>query len=286
MSDEYGEDGEGGEESEREWLDPEQIEKGYVAPAKEEILKLFHDKPSDVFYERQLQVLFEKRFYHWITSRALSELANDRALQSDYVAFRGSEAGEDGLRLRFFFLPKVRYWKRQAGRIVALVNRYSDTSFNAAVGHQAEMLFDAALALAGFMPTAHESREFGDRRWTDSNHDLDRIYVRDGIAYGAEIKNKLGYIDRDELIIKLKMCRHLRLRPLFIARWLPKAWVWEVSRDWGGFCLLFKYQLYPFGSDRFAKEIRDVLGLPVDCPKKIQEGTIKRFLNWHVRNLV
>jgi hypothetical protein len=112
---------------------------------------------------------------------------------------------------------------------------------------------------------------------------LDRVYVRDGIAYGAEIKNKLGYMDRDELTIKLKMCRHLGLRPLFIARWLPKAWVWEVSRDWDGFCLLFKYQLYPFNSGVFAKEIRDALGLPVDCPKKIQEGTIKRFLKWHVK---
>jgi hypothetical protein len=147
------------EEPKHEWLDPEQIERGYVAAAKGEIMKLFNSKPDGLLYERQLQVLFEQRFYHWITARALAELVKDRALQSDYMPFMRSDAGENGPHLRFFFLPRLRYWKRKADRIVGLVERYSDTNFNAALGHQAEMLFDAGLALAGFMPIAHETQE-------------------------------------------------------------------------------------------------------------------------------
>ena len=47
------------------------------------------------------------------------------------------------------------------------------------------------------------------------DRNLDRVFERDGIPYGAEIKNTLAYIDRGELHVKLRMCFYLGLRPLF-----------------------------------------------------------------------
>jgi hypothetical protein len=283
VSDEYDEDAERGDE----WIAEEEFIAGYVSEAKTEILSLIVGAPDGVFFERQLQVLLERRFYHWVTSRAADELAKDGQIQSGYLPLgmvRSTQ--ETGPRMRFFYRRGLRYWVRKAAKVIDLVKRYSAQEFTYAVGHQAEMLFDAALARVGFMPVAQEAAEYEGVRWGASGHDLDRIYMRDGIAYGAEIKNKLGYVDRSELDVKLRMCRYLGLRPLMIMRALPKSWHWEVVRDWGGFCLIFGFQLYPpFGFEALAREVRDTLGLPVDCPRAIQEGTVKRLLDWHLKNV-
>ncbi|HUY28217.1 MAG TPA: hypothetical protein VMV27_12435 [Candidatus Binataceae bacterium] len=252
-------------------------EEGYVDAAKAEILKLIGERPEDVFYERQFQVFFEKRFFHWITARAVDELAQDAVIESEFVPLPA------GGPARFFFSKQLRYWRRKAQESVKLIGRYSSHVFTQAVGHHAELLFDAALARAGFLPVATETREFNGRRWEESAHDLDRIYNRDGFFYGTEIKNKLAYIDAQEFAIKLRMCGFLGVRPLFIARWMPKSYVWEVVKA-GGFCLLFKFQLFPFGNEQFAKELRDKLGLPTDCPRGIEEGTVRRLLDWHLKS--
>lgn len=127
-------------------------------------------------------------------------------------------------------------------------------------------------------------RSYGERRWTETGHDLDRVFERDGIAYGAEIKNTLPYIDRNELEVKIRMCKHLGLRPLFIVRMAPKNYINDVWEQ-GGYTLVFKYQLYPFGQKPFADRVRERLRIPVDCPARIADGTVQRFLNWHLRHL-
>ncbi|MGH2739262.1 MAG: hypothetical protein ACRDH6_02085 [Actinomycetota bacterium] len=98
------------------------------------------------------------------------------------------------------------------------------------------------------------------------------------------MKNSLSYIDRDELVTKLEMCRALDVTPLFIMRMAAKSYV-EQIRQAGGFALLFKWQLYPYGHDALAKRVREALGLPVDSPRAISEGTVKRFLDWHLRRV-
>jgi hypothetical protein len=94
----------------------------------------------------------------------------------------------------------------------------------------------------------------------------------------------MAYVPRDELLIKLGMCRHLHLRPLSILRYAPKSYMYLVSQA-GGFALLYKWQMLPYGFGAIAKDLRETLGLPVDCPRAIQEGTIKRLLKWHLRHL-
>ena len=121
-----------------------------------------------------------------------------------------------------------------------------------------------------------------ERPGTRTDHNLDRIYVRDGIAYGTEIKNTLPYIPADELATKILLCQFLDLKPLFIVRFAPKSYIEDTRRE-GGFTLVFKYQLYPFGYAELAKRVRSALNLPVDCPRMISDGTIQRLLNWHLK---
>jgi hypothetical protein len=103
-------------------------------------------------------------------------------------------------------------------------------------------------------------------------------------ATGAEIKNRLGYIPREEFEAKLLMCGYLGLVPLFIARMMPRTYIEQV-RQAGGFSLLMKYQFYPISHRELAHQVKNELQLPVDCPARLQDTTLQRFLNWHLEKL-
>jgi hypothetical protein len=260
------------------WPDEEEAERPRdpkTDEAKGKILELFEQNPRRVFYQRQVEVLLEKEIFHWITVRALDEMIEERAVASELAPL-----GTGGEKIRFLWLPRLRYWRREAGRIGKLVLEFA--RIGRAIGAHGETMFDAALPKVGFMPRASNVREYRGREWTETKHDLDRVFERDGIVYGAEIKNTPEYIPRDEMRLKVRMCRELGLMPLFIVRMAPKSYIQEV-REGGGFTLVFKYQLYPHGWEELARQVREELGLPVDCPRAIEQGTAGRFLKWHLK---
>jgi hypothetical protein len=61
----------------------------YVDSAKSELAKMFEQQPEAVFYQRQLQVMFEKRYFHWVTVRALSELAQEGVIAIEVLPLQG-----------------------------------------------------------------------------------------------------------------------------------------------------------------------------------------------------
>ena len=250
----------------------------FVDRAKSDLRELFESEPESVFYQRQLQVIYEDEYFHWVTVRALSELVEEGILVAEVLPLPGTG------NIVFYRLSSNRYWKRDADEIVKLVLRFSDSSFTHALGIHGETMFDAALPTVGFMPKGMKVRAYGLAEWTETKHDLDRVFERDGIGYGTEIKNTLSYIEKGELELKVRLCKHLGLKPLFIVRMAPKSYVKYVAGE-GGFTLIFKYQLYPFGQKGFADEVQARLLLPTDSPSRIAEGTVKRLLNWHLKNL-
>jgi len=251
-------------------------------PAVQELEPLLQahldEHPDTVFYETQMAVLFERRFFHWVTVRALKDLR-----EAGKIGSALEELSPD-VPLRFYFSRRCRYWRRKADQLRQLVLAYSDPAFTRALGVQGELLIDAGLPQAGFLPVAREVKTWEHRAWTETNHDLDRVFQRDGINYGAEIKNRLGYIPQEEFEVKLKMCAALNLVPLFIARMMPKTYIEEV-RQAGGFSLIMKYQFYPISHRALAQRVRSELNLPVDCPARLQDATLQRFLNWHLTKL-
>lgn len=268
------------DQPEPDYEEPEFVRDPKVDEAKDHLLAFFRRRPTDVFDERQLEVIFEGEFFHWITWKALYELRGEGLVASDLLRLN---PGEDAVPIRLYRSPaSYRYWKRQAREVIRLVHSFSQDSFTRALGRQGELLFDAALPTAGFMPKAQKVRAYAGREWTLTGHDLDRVFERDGTPYGLEIKNTLPYIPHGELRIKIQICQHLGLRPLFIVRMAPKSYVEEVRRL-GGFTLIFKYQLYPYGFAELAAEVRRRLQLPTDSPAQIAQGTIQRFLNWHLK---
>ncbi len=258
--------------------------------AKAALVALFAKDPARVFYIRQLEVILEGDFFHWITVRALDELEEEGKLASEVaplltpirLATLGTLPPNGGPVIRFFWVRGNRYWRRQAEAIRKLVAEFSRPEFGRALGRHGEQMFDAGLPRVGFMPVAWTVREYQGRQWTETGHNLDRVIVRDGIAYGAEIKNTLEYISREELRVKVRMCAALGVRPLFILRMAPKSYIHEVNEA-GGYVLVFKWQLYPHGSEELVRRVRERLGLFVDSPAALQEGTLRRFLGWHHR---
>jgi hypothetical protein len=252
---------------------PQPIRDAKIDLAKAKLLNdFFGRQPDEVFYGRQLEVLMEREFFHWITVRALGELVAERKVCSQKVRLNES------IEIGFFWSRTNRYWKRKAETYRRLVLEYSDP--NLGLGLHAELMHTVALAKARFLPVAEKVRSYRGRVWEETRHDLDLVVERDEVAYGVEIKNTLSYIDKRELEVKLEMCAFLGLRPLFIVRMAPKSYV-ELVRLRGGFTLIIAWQLYPFGHHHLVARIRESLHLPVDCPRAIQEGTTGRLVRWH-----
>lgn len=117
---------------EPEWEPPRDPK---VDQAKEAVLqKLFEPNPDEVFYGRQAEVLLEQEYFHWITTKALLDLVDEGLLRSERLWL--DEPGK--VPLTIYRLPKNRYWRRRANRVLKLVRRYSDHRFTRALGRHGE----------------------------------------------------------------------------------------------------------------------------------------------------
>lgn len=249
-----------------------------VARVTEKLRNFFEERQDGVYYETQLCIFFEDEFFHWVTSRALKGMRLGNEIGSELQAAPGN------VSLRFYFHRRNRYWKRRAAEIRKLVQTFSAQPFTESLGLQGEIMIDAGFPRIGFMPAASDVRSWQGKQWTKSGHDLDRVFTRDGLHYGTEIKNKLGYIEQGEFRAKLAMCEELGLIPLFVARMMPRSYMHDITGA-GGFALLMKYQFYPYAHREFARTVAAELELPVDCPARLYQGTLDRLLNWHLKKL-
>ena len=251
---------------------PDPVEIG----ARESLREFFEHNRQKVYFSRQLEVQNEDRYFHWITNRAIRDLEAEGLILSER---RNLSAGGT---IKLLWHRKFRYYKREATKLVDLVNEYSAPNIGAALGLQGEALILEGFASIEFVMKGRDKNKYGEREWTESDHDLDFIFERDGRAYGIEVKNTLGYMERIEFETKIRLCRHLGIRPVFAARMLPRSWINDLINV-GGFALIIKYQLYPWAHRDLARRVRGELGLPVDAPRRLTDGTMARFLRWHVR---
>jgi hypothetical protein len=237
----------------------------------------FDAAPKRVFYSRQIETALEREFFHWISSKALAEMSAAGEIQRI-----PEQVGAQGNPVNFFANRKHRYVRREIASVSAILTRIFHPDFARAVGSHCELMFDAAFARHGFRVEALHTNEWKGAVWTATNHNLDRIVTRDGLDYGVEIKNTQTYIERDELLTKLSLCQHLAVTPLFLMRFSPKTYNYLIYRR-QGFALLFEHQLYPFGYESLAAEVRDKLGLKVHSPRDVPASHIERFIKWHER---
>lgn len=246
--------------------------------ASEKLRSFFDTNRNRVFFSRQLEVIHEQEYFHWITSRAIRELEAEGLIKSERRQLR------TGTSIKLIWHKSYRFQKRSAKSLISLVEDYSDPNIGAFLGLHGETMVLEGFARHQFVMRGRNSRQHRGKLWTTSNHDLDFIFERDGITYGMEVKNTLGYMDQEEFLLKTALCKSLGIRPIFVCRMLPKSWIYQLSTA-GGFALILKYQLYPWTHHQLAKRVARELGLPVDAPRALAEGTMERFLKWHLKHL-
>ncbi|MBI3319002.1 MAG: hypothetical protein HYZ89_00215 [Candidatus Omnitrophica bacterium] len=86
--------------------------------AKPAVLKLYANG-EEVYYGRQIEVFLEKRFFHWITNKAIRELIRGGKLKAEVRRLNGN------MIAHFMFLPNPRYYKRQANELLDVIVKYS-----------------------------------------------------------------------------------------------------------------------------------------------------------------
>jgi hypothetical protein len=251
------------------------IEDSEEARARARLLAHFEDNPETVFYSRQLEVLFEAEYFHWITNRALRRLVEEGRIISETRKLTiGSE-------LKLLWHRKFRFYKRAAAEVFDLVDRYSSSATDGTLGLQGEHLVMAAFARGQHLLLGEAMNSHNGVEWDETGHDLDFVFEKNGTAYGIEVKNTLGYMDVKEFVAKIRMCLHLGIKPVFAVRYLPRTWS-EALIHAGGYAMIMKFQFYPWTHKALADEIRTKLKLPVDTPRRIEDGTMQRFNKWAV----
>ena len=244
-------------------------------PAKAELIRLIEEDRTRVFYGRQIEVILEDKYFHWITHKALKELTTDQVISTE----RRETAS--GSPLRLYWSKRNRYPKRAAAAIVTQVEKHSNPEMTRAIGHHAEVLFGIAAGREGFRLSGPSVRSYQGRVWIKTDHNLDWIFEKDGIGWGVEIKNTWAYIDREEMEIKINLSAFLGLKPLFIVRFSSKSYV-ELVRQAGGFSLLYKTQLFPPGHSAAVERLKE-LGFPVATCQAVPDDNFRRFVKYHDR---
>jgi hypothetical protein len=207
--------------------------------ASKDLHEFFEKNKESVFFLKQIEVQNEDRYFHWLTNRVLRKFVDSGLIRSEkhQLAWGGS--------INILFHRSYRYYKRAAMELVKLVNEYSDPNIGGVVGLHGESMVLEAFARSEFVMKGRNTRSYGGKTWEKSGDNLDFIFEKDGFGYGLEIKNTLKYINYEEFKLKVKICKHLGVQPVFVVRMLPRTWVFELKEQ-DGFALILQYQLYPW----------------------------------------
>jgi hypothetical protein len=113
-------------------------------PQEEDALAALRDvfakQRARVFFGRQLAVQREDRWFHWTTHRALARLEEEGFIKGEVRPLKYSD------EVHLMWHRSYRYPRRQADRIVEIIESYSDPLMSRAIGRQGEWL-----VLEGFM---------------------------------------------------------------------------------------------------------------------------------------
>jgi hypothetical protein len=150
--------------------------------AREHFRRFFDKNRDRVFFSRQLEVLNEREYFHWITNRAIRDLEGEGQIRSEWRKL------STGTSIKLVWHRGYRFFKRSANNLVSLVEEYSDPNIGAALGLHGETMVLEGFARSQFVMGSRNTREYRGKLWLQTEHDLDFIFERDGIAYGIRSK--------------------------------------------------------------------------------------------------
>lgn len=229
--------------------------------------------PDSPYHRKQIEVLFESKYQHWVTDRAVTSLIGEGFLRERSYQLPDFE-------LSFVYRYNLRRIAMAMRERVGITRRYSHVSVSTATGGQAEFWALFLFKSNAFRTIDKHINEYQGIVWTKTGHDLDFIMEKDGIAYGVEVKNKFPYVDDDLFDIKLDICRHLRLKPLFFFRMASYLQIQKAKKQ-GGKIIVFKSKIFPPGNEPLVNEIWNNMRLPVSIWKDVPPPITQSLLTYH-----
>jgi len=229
--------------------------------------------PDSPYHKKQIEVLFESKYQHWVTDRAISVLIQEGFLRERIIQLPTIE-------LNFVYRYNLRNIARAMRKRAQIVRRYSDPSISKGTGDQAEFWCLYLLRSNLFNIVGRNTKEYDGTIWTKTGHDLDFIVEKDGIVYGIEVKNWFPYLDDDLFDIKLEICAHFGIRPLFFFRMASYDQI-EKADNQGGRILIFKSKIFPPGNEQLVRNIWNMMRLPVSTWSDVPAPIIRNLLAYH-----
>ncbi len=135
--------------------------------------------PNSPYHKIQIEMIFEDKYFHWVTNRAIDELVRGGSLKLEKRDVA-----------HFVYRSGIRYIRREINRRCKIIKRYSDPVITRAIGEYAEALFSFAFQLNGFKIVGENTSEYRGLRWDRTKHDLDFIVEKNSIAYGVEVRTR------------------------------------------------------------------------------------------------
>jgi hypothetical protein len=187
---------------------------------------------------------------------------------------------------------------KKAYSIAKVVNDYSDPEVTDNVGKHLQDLIWYELRAQHFKVVGSNTNKYRGTKWTVSDFDLDHVAEHESgrLNIGLEAKNTLAIMSRKEIDEKIAICKHLNITPVFAVRWI-KPYI-QYIKDKGGFCWVFKTQMYPRPYQRMASEIFTRLSVPdrhdstghklefpVSVAGRLPELSVKNFKRWVSRKV-
>jgi hypothetical protein len=258
-------------------LSPKQ--KFYVDQATEALQEFFSRRKMP-FHFRQLQVLFETQFFHITIAEAIYRLID----RGDLDTF-DCKAGANNATFVFpsHLLETTKSEQslhthiKSKAKIIAL---YDKASVSKGLADHFESLVKYELRVHGLNIVSKGSNTYNGRTWRKSKANLDFIAAQpNNGAFGVQAKNELKSIDKTELLEQIHICSHLRIKPLFIVRYMPFSFT-QFIKEAGGFLAVLGNQLWPQGYRELCETIRGRLSITV--PESLKRLTPKVRSQWPI----
>jgi len=231
--------------------------------------------PDSPYHRKQIEVLFESKYQHWVTDRAVIALIQEGFLREQTYRLPTIE-------LSFVWRRDRRYVARAIRERAEIVRKYSAPSMSRATGEQAELWSLFLFKSNSFNIIGRKTRQYQGLVWTKTGNDLDFIVEKDGVVYGVEVKNWFPYLNDDLYDIKLDICAHFGITPLFIFRMASYDQI-EKAENRGGRVLIFKSKIFPPGNEELIRDIWNKMRLPVSIWKDVPPPITRNLLAFHKR---
>ncbi len=222
----------------------------------------FYRSRNAPFHFRHLQVLFETQYFHIATAKAIYRLI-DQGLLSAVPFQAGANQVSFLIPSRALQSPKgdsiVESHMKNKAKVIAL---YDNPEMSKDLGDHFESLVKLELRANQLRIVATHTNSYKGKQWIKSKANLDIIAEHpDGRAFGIQAKNELKGIEKEELLEQLDICNLLRVKPLFIVRYMPWDFVPAVVER-GGFVITLGTQLWPIGHRKVCEQIQEKMSIP------------------------